>query len=159
MPRRTSTLRWLLRSLAQSSKAASASLRRVLLPAAVSRSRSVGNHAEALAEAHLRKLSYTTRARSAITRKGEADLLMQAPTGELVIVEVKSRVRSSDASERSNAAPPELAITPDKVRRLRAIAQELARKNPRSRVRIDVIAIELDAQQQLLSLRHYINAA
>ena len=157
MPRPTSSLRWLLRAFAQHAMRASLAARRVLAPKRISASRRVGNIAESRAEAHLVAHGFVLRSRSAITRKGEADLLMQAPTGELVIVEVKSRVRSSDAADQSNAAAPELAMTRDKQHRLRGIARELAQRNPRERVRIDLVAIELDEQERVLAVRHYEN--
>jgi Holliday junction resolvase-like predicted endonuclease len=80
---------------------------------------------------------------------------MQAPTGELVIVEVKSRVRTSDASARSNAAAPELAMTDDKRRRLLDIKRDLSRRNPHERFRVDLVAVELDEQNNVLAMRHY----
>lgn len=155
MPQRTSTLRWLLRAASQRARVISQRARQIAFPARVSSTRAQGTIAEELVEAHLRTLGYTPRARSAVTRKGEADLLMQAPTGELVIVEVKSRVRTSDASARSNAASPELAMTDDKRRRLLDIKRDLGRRNPHERFRVDLVAVELDEQNNVLAMRHY----
>jgi putative endonuclease len=117
---------------------------------ALSASRALGEHAELLAQRHLASLGFTPISRNAITRAGEADLLMRCPQGELVIIEVKSRVLAPGAS-----APPEHAIDNAKLARLRRIAALLARKNPRELIRVDALAIDLDAAHNAVAFRHY----
>lgn len=127
----------------------------------------IGRLAEDAACRMLRDKGWTIRHRNARTPKGEADIIADCPGAAddptHVIIEVKSRVRKADAPARSNSTSPLASITHDKRDRLRAIAQHLQRANkwPRSRVRIDVIAIEFEVvsgRPHVKSLEHLENA-
>ncbi len=88
---------------------------------------------------------------------GEIDILcFDASNDCVVIVEVKARVRKSDATP-----SPESSITAAKKRKLRTLARAIAqRKECRGkRIRIDVVAVEFATDQtKPIALRHYESA-
>jgi len=88
---------------------------------------------------------------------GEIDILcFDRATQCVVIVEVKARVRKSDATPN-----PESSITAAKKRKLRTLAKAVSkREDCRSkRVRIDVVAVEFAMDQtRPIALRHYESA-
>jgi Holliday junction resolvase-like predicted endonuclease len=99
-------------------------------------------------------------ARNALVPFGEADLLCQDPSGLVILVEVKARVRRADASPRSRTIAPGANITFAKRRKLARIASYLKARNtwPQG-VRIDVIEVELTESSQgtlrVLATRHH----
>ncbi|MDP2710436.1 MAG: YraN family protein [Solirubrobacteraceae bacterium] len=110
----------------------------------------LGRVGERLARDHLERLDYRVVACNYRTRFGELDLIVCDDTW-LVFVEVKTR--------RSGAMESSLqAVTPDKQRRVRAMAAAWlveAPDRPRSReLRFDVVAITVDRDGQLVRLDH-----
>lgn len=85
------------------------------------------------------------------TRSGEVDII--ARCGDTVVfIEVKTR-RGRAFGE------PEEAVTPAKARKIRQLAAEyLVTVSPSREVRFDVIGLLLDAEGNLLQLRHITNA-
>lgn len=99
----------------------------------------LGRRGEDLAHRYLRKLGYTVVARNYRLASGEAEADLVAWEGDtLVIVEVKTR-RSDEFG------PPDRAVGPDKLARLRRAARSYARKTetPLERVRLDLVTIVL----------------
>ncbi len=88
---------------------------------------------------------------------GEIDILCHDQADNcIVVVEVKARVRQSDATPN-----PESNITAAKKRKLRALAKGIrSREEYQSmRIRIDVIAVEFVVNQSKPSaVRHYRSA-
>jgi putative endonuclease len=105
-----------------------------------------GTQAEDQAAEHLLKLGYTLITRRHKTKSGEIDLIAFDPDGTLVFVEVKSRS--------GRTLTPEQSITPTKLARIRAAAQEYlsANNQPDLPTRCDLIAITPT------SLSHYKSA-
>lgn len=115
----------------------------------------LGRLGEREAWRYLRARGYRLLGRNVRVPMGEADLVCETPDGAgVVVVEVKSRARG--VSERSDAIPPEAAVTPEKRRRLHAIAAHLRKCNgwQERPVRVDVVAVEFDAQGRA-TLRHH----
>ncbi len=112
----------------------------------------VGTHGEELAAKHLAAHGYRVLDRNWRWRQGELDLVAEKG-GEIVFVEVKAR--------RSHAfGTPEEAVTREKQRKLIRTAQAyLARRGRQADPwRIDVIALDLNAQGELVRLEHLENA-
>jgi putative endonuclease len=112
----------------------------------------IGAHGEELAAKHLAASGYRLLHRNWRWRQGELDLVVEKD-GEIVFVEVKAR--------RSHAfGTPEEAVTRTKQRKLiRTAYAYLARQgNPNTRWRIDVIALDLNAQGEVVRLEHFENA-
>ena len=110
--------------------------------------RALGNLGERLAEQHLLAKGYAIRERNFRIREGEIDLIAE-DHGTLVFVEVRARRggRMGTAIE---------SLTPAKQRRLVALAEaygQLHEDLPNDQ-RIDVIALDLSAEGQLLSVQH-----
>ena len=115
-------------------------------------SKEVGAHGEELAAKHLAANGYRVLDRNWRWRQGELDLVAEKG-GEVVFVEVKAR--------RSHAfGTPEEAVTRVKQRKLIRTAQAyLARQGRQADPwRIDVIALDLNAQGELVRLEHLENA-
>jgi putative endonuclease len=95
-----------------------------------------GRLAEKLAARYLVARGMKILARNRRHRRGEIDLIGRQD-GVLCIVEVRSR------GERSEYLP-EMSLTPAKVRRLRAGAEELTRKYrmPHVPVRLDLLVVD-----------------
>lgn len=113
---------------------------------------SLGAWGERVAATYLEAHGYTILARNWRCPQGEIDLVAHGPDG-LVLAEVKTRRGLA-------AGAPEEAITPRKAERLRRLAEVyLAEQgSDEVEVRIDVLAVELDAGGKLLRCEHYINA-
>jgi putative endonuclease len=112
----------------------------------------VGAHGEELAAKHLAASGYRLLDRNWRWRQGEIDLVVEKG-GEIVFVEVKTR--------RSHAfGTPEEAVTRAKQRKLIRAAQAYLASRGRSdiRWRIDVIALDLSAQGEVIRLEHFENA-
>ena len=116
----------------------------------------LGRIGERAAEKHLRGLGFSVLGRNLRVPMGEADLLCRDPDREtVVIVEVKTRLRRAGAPELSLLVAPEASITARKRRKLRQIANHLARANRWERVRIDVVGVEFDDAGSAPVVRHH----
>ena len=114
-----------------------------------------GRRGEAAAARWLRRqCQYRLLARNVRRGHDEADLLMRAPDGAIIIVEVRSRACGARVI-------PEETVTPTKQRRLARLARRLIteRSYLNAAVRFDVVAIDLDAQtSRAAAIRHYPDA-
>lgn len=113
----------------------------------------LGKQGEGFAAAYLQRAGYTVLERNARVPMGEADLIVRSPQGGHVVVEVKTRARGRNT--RSDQAPPELAITRHKRRKLIGIARYLAKANGWTRMSVDVIAVEWPLDGGEPTLRHH----
>ena len=113
----------------------------------------LGAWGERLAADHLQAKGYEIVQRNWRCRRGEIDLVAQAGA-ELVFVEVKTR--------RGRAmGTPEEGLTPHKARKLLQLAQYYLHEHELDDAdwRIDLVAVELDAQGKLLRCEHIPNLA
>jgi putative endonuclease len=106
----------------------------------------VGALGEDAAVVHVKSLGMRILARNVRLPMGEADILAreEGVPATHVVIEVKTRLRDPRAPRTSQVAPPEASITRHKQRKLRQIAMWLARSNRWERVRIDIVAIEME---------------
>lgn len=112
----------------------------------------LGRWGEQLAASHLESLGYKILERNWRCRRGEIDLVASA--GEvLVFVEVKTR-RGRDHGT------PEEALTTAKVRRLLELSQRYLLEHDLENVdwRVDMVAVELNQQGELVRCEHVPNA-
>lgn len=112
----------------------------------------LGRWGEQLAASHLESLGYKVLERNWRCRRGEIDLVASA--GEvLVFVEVKTR-RGRDHGT------PEEALTTAKVRRLLELSQRYLLEHDLENVdwRVDMVAVELNQQGELVRCEHVPNA-
>jgi putative endonuclease len=102
----------------------------------------LGALGEQLAVEHLESLGLRIVARNWRCRYGELDIIVAAPGGTVVFVEVKTRAGDGFGGW-------EHAVTPTKVRRIRRLAGIwLAGQSQRwSAVRIDVIGVRIGRQR------------
>ncbi len=116
-----------------------------------------GLFGEAAAEALLVSRGYRVLARRARVPMGEADLVCTAPgqPPAIVIVEVKTR-ETTAADGPFQRAAGEAALTPDKLRILRAVAHHLRRANGwhDRPLRIDGVAVDT-CRGRVVAARHY----
>ena len=111
----------------------------------------LGNKGEDLAVSYLQKHGYRIIARNFKARYGELDIIA-TQDNVLVFVEVKTRVGHQYGT-------PEEAITPRKLREVVKTAQYfsmLHEELPQS-LRVDVIGIELNDYQEVVSFNHIQN--
>ena len=112
----------------------------------------LGRWGEQLAASHLESLGYKILERNWRCRRGEIDLVARA--GEvLIFVEVKTR-RGRDHGT------PEEALTTAKVRRLLELGQRYLLEHDLEDVdwRVDMVAVELNQQGELVRCEHVPNA-
>ena len=112
----------------------------------------LGRWGEQLAASHLESLGYKVLERNWRCRRGEIDIVTRA--GEiLVFVEVKTR-RGRDYGT------PEEALTRAKVKRLLELSQRYLLEHDLEDVdwRVDLVAVELDHQGELVRCEHVPNA-
>jgi putative endonuclease len=112
----------------------------------------LGRWGEQLAASHLESLGYKILKRNWRCIRGEIDLVASA--GEvLVFVEVKTR-RGRDHGT------PEEALTTAKVRRLLELSQRYLLEHDLENVdwRVDMVAVELNQQGELVRCEHVPNA-
>lgn len=105
----------------------------------------VGRCGEDLAHRHLRRLGYVVVARNYRLAAGDAEAdIIAWDADALVIAEVKTR-------ESEAFGPPDRAIGEDKLRALRRVAREYARKAniPEGRVRFDVVTVVLGERPRI----------
>lgn len=120
-----------------------------------------GARGEKAAAAFLRGAGYRVIGKNLRTRVGEADLLCRAPDRRtIVLVEVKTRVRSPDQPDLSAKVAPEAAITARKRRTLVRLARLLAKANgwTQNPMRIDVVAVEWQEGAKTPTIRHHVGA-
>lgn len=113
----------------------------------------VGKTGEALAAKYLEDQGYQIIEQNFTSRYGELDLV--ALDGEnIVFVEVKARTSSTFGE-------PEDSVTPEKLERIINTALVWLQANPDQPDdwRIDVIAILMDHQNQIIDIQHFINVA
>lgn len=113
-----------------------------------------GRRGEALALDHLLRLGYRLRHRNFRFRRGELDLVMEAPDGDLVFVEVKS-------SRQDVAGDPAGWVTPRKQRQLQKVARDycLLHGELERTMRFDVVTVELGFMSPgSAGIRHIPNA-
>lgn len=118
-----------------------------------SNNQSLGFYGEDLATAFLRKKRFRILKRNFKARYGEIDIIA-IDRDTLVFVEVKTRIGREYGL-------PEESVTPRKIRELKKTAEYYKLKHPElpELLRLDVVAIELDEDRKLLSLRHIPNAS
>lgn len=105
----------------------------------------LGRRGERLAARWLRRRGWRLRRRDATIARTQVDLVVEAPDGRLVLVEVKTR--------RDGRFGPELALDPAQRRRLVRAARILARTEGRP-TRVDLVAIVWPAGGKA-TVRHY----
>lgn len=112
---------------------------------------SLGAYGESLAAEYLQKLGYSILERNFKKKQGDIDLVVKEGK-TLVVVEVKTRISDE-------YGPPEDAITARKISMLRrSVEYYLAiHQIAYNSIRIDVIAIMLNADRSLQSLKHFQN--
>jgi len=118
----------------------------------------LGRAGERLAARYLRRKGFRILARNARLRHGEADIVCECPRREdIVIVEVKTRLRGTGRSVQGEVVSPEASVTSHKRNTLASIAKQLRRANgwERRSVRVDVIAIEWPAAGGKPEVRHH----
>ena len=112
----------------------------------------LGALGERLAKEHLERRGYTILETNYRSVTGELDLVA-LESGCLVFVEVRTR--------RGRAfGTPEDSVTPDKARRLVALAEEYAQSHPElpGDLRIDLAAVELSERGNLIRIEIITNA-
>jgi putative endonuclease len=125
-------------------------------------SRTLGRKGESRACRHLKQLGYRILARNARLHIGEADIVAESPDRrDIVICEVKTRLRGSGRSVQGDSIAPEASVHARKRSKLGAIARSLSRANgwQNRPVRIDVIAIDWPADGSEPQLRHHVGIA
>lgn len=111
----------------------------------------LGDWGEALAAEHLRGKGYEIVERNWRCQQGEIDIVAWAGL-QLVFVEVKTR-------SSTRMGDPEEALTQQKARRLKELATiYVAEMGRDADWRIDLVAVELDAQGRLIRCDHIRNA-
>ena len=119
--------------------------------------RELGQAGERLAADHLRAKGYRIVERNRRTATGEIDLIVTAPDGTLVFVEV--RARRGAAGELTAADQAAASIDRRKQHRLWELAEEyLGERELTGDARIDVVAVALGHDGRLIEVRHYENA-
>ena len=111
----------------------------------------LGKLGEQKAVDYLRQKGYQILARNFRARWGEIDIIC-GQDQRLVFVEVKTHVSDQ-------AGQPEESVTPRKIAILQRTAQYFKMKQPQTpdQLQLDVIAIKLDSNDQIKSLRHFKN--
>lgn len=115
----------------------------------------LGAKGESAAARFLKRSGYRVLARNLRLSFGEADLVCLAPDREtIVIVEVKTRLATP------GMIAPEVNITPQKQRKLAAIARRIAKDNAWTQrpLRIDAVAVEWPLGQGSPVIRHHAGA-
>ncbi|HEY7465897.1 MAG TPA: YraN family protein [Dehalococcoidia bacterium] len=116
------------------------------------RNRNFGNFGERVAASHLESKGYEILERNYSTREGEIDIIASRGS-DLVFVEVRSR-------RGRNFGTPEESITGRKAAHVRAAAAAYVQEHPDAppNLRVDVVALELDAKGRVLRVEQIENA-
>lgn len=105
----------------------------------------LGARAETLAESFLVQKGWQKIDRNMIINwgrgRGEVDLLMEDPTGIIVLVEVKS-------ASKAWVEGPEVRIDWKKQRKLAALAQQISLQYPDRNIRIDAVSLYWNQQRE-----------
>ncbi len=111
-----------------------------------------GRRGEDLALEHLTRMGYRLLQRNFRFRRGEIDLIVEAPQGDLVFVEVK-------ASRGESAGDALEWVTPRKQRQIQRVAQGycLQHNGPDRPMRFDVVGVDLNSVGGS-AIRHIPNA-
>ena len=111
--------------------------------------RSVGKRGEEEAARFLQKRGFAILDRNVRSRLGEIDLVARDGKS-LVFVEVKAR-------REGGGDPPQAGVTEAKQRRLAQLAQQYLKykRIPEGPCRFDVVAVTLDGQDRVKTLRHF----
>lgn len=118
----------------------------------------LGRAGERLAARYLRRKGFRVLARNVRLKQGEADIVCECPhRKDIVIIEVKTRLRGTGRSAQGELVSPEASVTSHKRNKLASIAKTLRRANgwERRPVRVDVIAIEWPVGRGKPELRHH----
>jgi putative endonuclease len=112
---------------------------------------SLGRLGEVLAGTFLEERGYTILGRNIRTPYGEIDLIAQQG-GTIIFLEVKTRSSKT-------LGPPEISITPVKQAHMRSAAEYYIQQHPElnNDWRLDVIAIQLQADQTSPQIVHFEN--
>ncbi len=110
--------------------------------------RATGRSGESMAAAALGKKGYVVLERNYSNKFGEIDIIAR-DRNTLVFVEVKTKIGEAFGS-------PEEMITPGKLARVRNMAMIYLR-GASAPCRIDVVAIVLGSENEVLRLTHYEN--
>lgn len=118
----------------------------------------VGNRGESLAATHLKRSGWRIVGRNVSLGFGEIDVVAEARAGTIAVVEVKTVTRTVGAAVDASWTP-ERQVDRAKREQLRKLAAALcaAKRWERSRVRFDVIAVEL-LDDGTHELRHHAGA-
>ncbi len=113
--------------------------------------KSLGKKGEQLARKYLQKLRYSFVDQNYRTNFGEIDLIFKDKK-TLVFVEVKTRYSNKYGN-------PEDSVTPKKIAVISRVAESFCMLNPKlpKRLRIDVIAIDMDNNGNVKDIRHIKN--
>lgn len=121
----------------------------------MARHNDIGKAGENYAETYLRSKRYRIIERNFRRPWGELDLITHSPDGTLVFVEVKTM-----GLPPAGHIIPEDNMTRNKTSKTRRAALYYANANPKLSPigwRIDLIAIELRANERPIDIRHYEN--
>lgn len=113
--------------------------------------RKIGDKGEQIAADYLADRGYQLLDKNFITRFGELDLVADE-AGTVVFVEVKTRTSTTFGL-------PEASVTPTKMDRIQNAGLLWLQAHPEAPGdwRIDVIAIMIDHQGEILDIQHFIN--
>ncbi len=111
----------------------------------------LGAWGEREAEKYLAKKGFELICRNFRAREGEIDLIM-LDQGEIVFVEVKTRISAEYGS-------PEESVTRKKIARMVQAAETFLEREARQEDdwRMDIVAIECTHTKEILRLEHYCN--
>lgn len=121
----------------------------------------IGLWGEQVAEAYLLRHEYQVIARRWRALRGDIDLVA-VKSGEVVFVEVKTRVIHSQAVRADNmrCGTPEDSVTPAKQQQLIRLTSAFMQRHDFSgntSYRIDVIAVERRIEEGIIRVRHLSN--
>lgn len=113
--------------------------------------RKIGDKGEQIAADYLKDRGYQLLDKNFITRYGELDLVA-FETGTVVFVEVKTRTSTTFGL-------PEASVTPAKLERIQNAGLLWLQAHPEAPGdwRVDVVAIILSHQGNILDIQHFIN--
>ena len=112
----------------------------------------IGDIGERIAAEYLEEKGYLILVHNYRTRFGEIDLITQNGD-DLVFVEVKTRTNTVFGL-------PEVSVTPAKLEKIESAALLWLQDHPdiRDNWRIDVVAIILNKEKEVVDIQHFINA-
>lgn len=113
--------------------------------------RKIGDKGEQIAADYLKDRGYQLLDNNYITRYGELDLVL-LEFGTIVFVEVKTRTSTTFGL-------PEASVTPAKLERIQNAGLLWLQAHPEASEdwRVDVVAILINHQEDILDIQHFIN--